>query len=262
MREIFTYTFLSVAEWKKFLILTLIFSIFTLLESLPFINIIVYIFEKILYLNVGVFLIYLLNRSSSENNYYENLQNNKISSFLFHFLPSAMGIMFGLILIAFFWFIFFIIILEFTGAMFIFANPINFIQSIATTAFITKILIGFYLVYLMFYSYIFLGKFGEALNKENFKDAFLSIIYSLFDFQFWIKTFNLKYFLIYFIWSLIVFSIYLVMMFIYLFEIFPSIQLNPNLSLIIIPLFSAISIILAYFTFFSAHFAYISAKNQ
>ena len=261
MREIFKYTFLSVAEWKKLLILILIFSIFTLLESLPLINIISYIFEKILYISVGAFLIYLLNHSSNENIYYENLQKNQIVVFLFHFLPTAMGIILGLILITFFWFLFLIIILEFTGAMFIFANPNNFFASILTTTFITKILIGFYLIYLMFYTYVFLGKFGEALNKDNFKDAFISIIYSLFDFQFWIKTFNLKYFLIYFIWSLITFSTYLVMIFIYIFEIFPSIQLNPNISLIIIPLFNAISVILAYFTFFSAHFAYKSAKD-
>ncbi len=261
MKEAFKYTFLTLAEWKKLLLLVLIVSIFTLLESLPLINIITYFFEKIILLSVGVFTVYLIKNSSSAEIYFENLQKNSFSTFLFHFLPPAMGIMFGVLIIGVFWFLFFIIILEFTGAMFVFANPDTFIQNIATTAFITKILIGFYLVYLMFYSYIFLGKLGEALSKENFKDAFLSIIYSLFDFQFWIKTFNLKYFLIYFIWSLIVFSFYSVMTFIYLFEIFPTIELNPDLSLIVIPLFSAISIILAYFTFFCAYFSYKSTTD-
>jgi len=261
MKEIFKYTFLSIAEWKKFLILILIFSIFTLLESLPLISVVTYIFEKILYLSIGAFLIYLIKNSQTAENFFENLQKNSISTFLFHFLPTAAGIIFGLLLIGFFWFLFFIIILEFTGSMFIFANPNNFLQSVAATTFITKILIGFYLVYLTFYSYVFLGKFGESLNKETFKEAFISIIYSLFDFKFWIKTFNFKYFLIYLVWSIIVFTIYLIMIFIYLFEIFPAIHLNPNISLIIIPLFSAISVILAYFTFFSAYFSYKSTTD-
>jgi len=261
MKEVFKYTFLSVAEWKKFLILILIFSITTILESFPLINIITFIFEKILYLSVGAFLVYLLKKSSNENTFFEYLQKNSFSTFLFNFLPTATGIMFALLLISFFWFAFFIIILEFTGSMFIFANPTNFFQSIAATTIIAKILIGIYLVYLTFYSYIFLGKFGEALSKETFKESFLSMIYSLFDFQFWIKTFNFRYFIIYLVWSLIVFTIYTIISIVYLFYLFPLIQFNPNFSLLIIPIFSAILIIIAYFTFFSAYFSYKSTTD-
>ncbi len=256
MKEIFKYTFLSVAEWKKFLIVVIIVSILTLIEAFPVISIAAFLFEKLLYLSIGVFLIYILKRSSTSEIYYENLQKNPVSTFLFHFLPSASGILLALLIIGVFWFMFFIFILEFTGSMFIFINPHNFINALIKTTFITKILIGFYLIYLMFYSYIFLGKFGESLNKETFKEAFLSMLSSLIDFRAWIKTFNFKYFLIFIVWSIILTVIYSLTSFIYIFNIFPTIQTNPNLSLIIIPLFVAITTILTYFTYFSAHFCY------
>ena len=256
MKEMFKYTFLSIAEWKKFLVLVLSISILTIFEAFPVISIVAFLFEKLIYLSVGVFLIYLVRHSSTAEIYYENLQKNPISTFLFHFIPSASGILFGLILIGFFWISFFIIILQLTGAMFILINPHNFLASLATTTIITKILIGFYFIYFLFFSYIFLGKLGEALTKENFKEAFISTISSLIDFNFWIKTFNLKYFLIYIVWSFITVIIYSATSFVYIFEIFPMIQLNPNLNLIIIPIFVAITTIISYFTFFSAYFSY------
>ena len=256
MKEVFKYTFLSIAEWKKFLVIVLLVSILTLFEAFPVISIVAFLFEKLIYLSIGVFLIYILKRSSTPEIFYENLKNNPISTFLFHFIPSASGILFGIILISAFWFIFFIMILQFTGSMFILVNPHNFISSLATISFVAKILIGFYLVYLMFFSYIFLGKFGEALNKESFKEAFLSMISALIDFQAWVKTFNLKYFIIFSIWSFVITIIYSITSFVYLFNIFPTLQTNPNLTLIIIPIFVGITTILTYFTFFSAHFAY------
>ena len=256
MKEVFKYTFLSIAEWKKFLIVVLIVSILTLIEAFPVISIAAFLFEKLLYLSIGVFLIYILKRSSTPEIYYENLQKNHISTFLFHFLPSASGILLALIIIGFFWFMFFILILQFSGAMFILVNPHNFLNALATTTFITKILIGFYLIYFMFYSYIFLGKFGEALNKEEFKTAFIAMLSSLIDFKGWIKTFNFKYFIIFTIWSVIIFVIYTFTAFVYIFNIFPTIQTHPNFTLIIIPIFVGITTILSYFTYFSAHFAY------
>lgn len=255
MREIFKYTFLSVAEWKKFLILVLSVSILTLFEAFPVIDTAAFLFEKLLYLSVGVFLIYILKRSSTPEIYFENLQKNPISTFMFHFIPSASGILLALIMIGMFWALFGLMIFEFTNSMFVFANPHNFLVAVSKTTFITKLLIGFYLVYLLFYSYVFLGKFGDALSKESFKAAFIAMILSLFDFKYWIKTVNLKYFLIYIVWNIIVLFIYSLTSFVYLFDIFPTLQTNPNISLLIIPIFVAIITILTYFTFFSAYFA-------
>ena len=255
MKEIFTYTFLSIAEWRKFFILVLLVSILTLLEAFPVISIAAFLFEKLIYLSVGVFLIYILRHSSTPEIFYENLEKNKISTFLFHFIPSASGILLALILIFSFWLFFLILILEFSASMYILVNPHNFLNALASANMLAKILIGFYLVYLLFYSYIFLGKFGEALSKENFKDAFLSMIMSLFDFKFWVKTFNLKYFLIYIVWSIIITLVYSIISFVYIVDIFPKLIINPDLTLLIIPIFVAISTILSYFTFFSAYFA-------
>jgi len=255
MKEAFKYTFLTIAEWKKFLIVILFVSILTILEAMPVISIIAFLFEKLIYLSIGVFLIYILKRSSTPEIYYENLSKNPISTFLFHFIPSASGILLALLLIGAFWFGFFILILEFTGSLFILANPHNFLNSLATISIIAKILIGFYLVYLLFYSYIFLGKLGDALSKETFKDAFISMIYSLFDFKYWIKTVNFKYFLIYLIWSIIILTLYSALSFTYIFYIFPLIITNPNLNLFIIPILVGITTILTYFTYFSAYFA-------
>jgi len=255
MKEIFKYTFLSVAEWKKFLIVILFVSILTLLEAFPVISIVAFLFEKLIYLSIGVFLIYILKRSSTPEIYYENLSKNHLSTFLFHFIPSASGILLALLIIGTFWFGFFIMILEFTGSIFVLANPHNFLNSLALTSIITKILIGFYSIYLLFYSYIFLGKFGEALGKETFKEAFISMIFSLFDFKYWIRTVNFKYFLIYLVWSIIILTLYSALSFIYIFYIFPMIINNPNLNLIIIPIFVGMSTILTYFTYFSAYFA-------
>ena len=255
MKEIFKYTFLTIAEWKKFLIVVLFVSILTLLEALPVVSIAAFLFEKLIYLSIGVFLIYILKRSSTPEIYYENLSKNPISTFLFHFLPSASGILLALLIIGTFWFGFFIMILEFTGSLFILANPHNFLNSLTTISIVAKILLGFYLIYLLFYSYIFLGKLGDALNKESFKEAFIAMILSLFDFKYWIKTVNLKYFIIYIIWNIIVITMYSLTSFVFIFMIFPTIQTNPNFSLITIPLFVAIVTILTYFTYFSAYFA-------
>ena len=222
MKEAFKYTFLSITEWKKFLIVILIVSILTLIEAFPVVSII---------------------------------------AFLFHFIPSASGILLALIIIGVFWFIFFVLILQFTGSMFVLINPYNenphnLLKALATTTFITKILIGFYLIYIMFYGYIFLGKLGEALNKETFKEAFIAMLSSLFDFKSWVKTFNLKYFIISTVWSIIITIVYTIISFVYIFDIFPTIQTHPNISLIIIPIFVAITTIITYFTFFSAYFSY------
>jgi hypothetical protein len=50
--------------------------------------------------------------------------------------------------------------------------------------------------------------------------------------------------------------------FFYVFVINPQILKNPNLSLLAIPLFVAISTILTYFTFFSAYFANEKAEKN
>ena len=261
MKEVFQYTFGTVAEWKKFLILVIFVSIITLLEAMPVISIVSFIFEKLIYLSVGVFLIYMVRHSSTFEIYLENLQRNAVSTFLFHYIPSAIGIMFGLFIISAFWIFFMVIILKFTNSVFILANPHHFLMALANTTFIAKISIGFYLVYFMFFSYIFLGKFGDALTKTNPKGAFFAIISSLIDFKFWIQTFNFKYFFIYLVWSIIVTFIYSAIIFIYNIQIIPTLANNPNLTLIVIPLFVAITTIITFYTYFSAYFAYKSTKD-
>ena len=255
MKEVFKYTFTTVAEWKKFFIVVLIISIFTLLEPYPFIGYTVLILEKLLYLSIGAFLIYIVKHSKDEKEYFENLKKNDVSTMLFHFFPTAAGIMLGSILISAFWFIFFFLILQFTNSLYILANPHSFFVAVSSSPVITQILLGFYSIYLLFFSYVFLGKLGEALGKNSFKGAFVSIILSLIDFQYWIKTFNLKYFIIYLVWSIVILFIYSAMSFTYIFVIFPNIVLNPNLSLLIIPILVAATTIITYFTFFSAYFA-------
>ncbi len=261
MKDIFRFTFLTLAEWKKLLFVILVISILTLVEPFPFIGITAYIFEKLLLLSVGVFLIYILRHSKTPDDYYDNLTRNGFGTFMFHFIPAAAGILMGTFLIISFWLAFLIIILQYTGAMFILLNPHDILGAIARTSYITQILIGLYSVYLLFFSYVFLGKLGDALSKESFKASFISIILSLFDFKYWIKTFNLRYFLIYLIWGIVVFGIYIILSFVWLFVVFPAIAHNPNISLIVIPLLVGISVILTYFTYFSAYFAHKTTGN-
>jgi len=256
MREVFAYTFTTIAEWKKFLLVVIIMSFLTFMEAFPVISIAAFLFEKLLYLSIGAFLIYLVINSKTIESYFENLKRNGFATFLFHFLPTASGILIGFILIGMFWFLFFILILEFTDSMQILANPHEIILSIQNSSTLTQVLLGFYLIYASFYSYVFLGKFGEALSKESFRGAFLSIISSLFDFKYWIKTFNLRYFVIYLVWSLIITLFYSAVAFTYLFVIFPAIITTPNLSLAIIPVLVGITTILTYYTYFSAYFAH------
>ncbi len=261
MKEVFKYTFLSVAEWKKFLFVVLIVSILTLIEPFPFLGITANIFEKLIYLSIGVFLVYLVKNSSTPEIFFENLQKNGFGSFLFHFIPVSAGILLGLFIIAIFWIMFFIMILQFTNTLYIIANPHEIFINITTAPFVTQVLLGFYSIYFLFYSYIFLGKFGASLSKENFKDAFLTIISSLVDFSYWISTFNLKYFVIYLVWSIISFLIYFFTLLGFILLIYPTILQHPNLSLILIPLLVAIYTILAYFTFFSSYFADKTTRN-
>jgi hypothetical protein len=217
--------------------------------------------EKIIYLSIGVLLIYLIKITNGEKEFFATLEKQPFSTFLFHFIPTAMGIIFGIFLIGVFFFSFFIIILKFTGSVFILANPHDFLLAISETSYITKILLGFWCTYLLFYSYVFLGKLGESLSKETFKESFLSIISSLFDFKFWISAFNFKYAGIYVVWSFLTSVILSVTTFAYLFYIFPLIITQPGSTLLLIPLLVAITTILTYFTFFSAYFAYKTAKD-
>ena len=261
MKEVFKYTFSAVADIQKFLFVTIILSILNLIEPFPFIGITAIGIEKLFLLSIGVFLIYIAKRSKNADEFYENFKMNSFGSFMFHFIPVAAGILLGGILILTFWTMFFVLILQFTNSLYILANPHGIFISIAHAPVITQILLGFYSIYFIFFSYIFLGKLGEALSKENFKDAFIAITTSLIDFRFWISTFNLKYFLIYIIWSLIIIILYSTLSFTYIFIIFPAILNNPNLFLIIIPVLAAITVILSYFTFFSAYFAYKTTGN-
>ncbi len=261
MKEVFKYTFATIAEWRKFLYVVLIVSILTLLEPFPFIGITVIVFEKLLYLSIGIFLIYILKRSKDEKEYFENLEKNGLGTFMFHFIPAASGILLGLFLIGTFWTMFFVLILQYTNSLFVLASPHSFFAAIASTSTLTQILLGFYLIYLSFYSYVFLGKFGEALSKENFKESFLAIMSSFIDFKYWIKTFNLKYFVIFIVWMVIIGVIYTITSLAYILLIYPVVIQNPNFSLIIIPLLVAITTILTYYTFFSAYFAYKTTGN-
>lgn len=258
MKNIFKYTFTTVADIKKFLFIILVVSILTLIEAFPVISIIGFIFEKLIYLSIGVLLIYIVKTTNNEDEFFNTLKKQSFLTFLIHFFPVASGIMLGIIVIFTFFATFFIIILQFSNSLFILANPHNILISLSKINFIAQLLIGLYSVYLLFFSYIFLGKLGEALSKENFKEGFLSTISSIIDFKFWIKSFNFKYLGIYFVWSIIVFTIYALISFTYIFYIFPLIIQNPNFSLIIIPLLVAITTIVTYFTFFSAYFAYKS----
>jgi hypothetical protein len=258
MKEVFKYTFITFAEWKKLLIVILLVSILTLIEAFPVISIVAFIFEKLIYLSIGGFLIYLVKNTKNIDEYFHNLKIQPISSFLFHFIPTAIGILLGNFIIISFWAFLFVIILNFSGSVYLLADPHSFLLNVQNASFITQIMLGIYLIYFLFFSYIYLGKLGEALDKEEFKGAFLSILSSLIDFKFWIKTFNLKYFLIYLIWSIILLIIYSILSFAYLFYIFPTIITNPNISLIVIPIFVAITTFLTYYTFFSSFFAYKS----
>ena len=261
MKDIFKYTFLTVAEIKKFLFVVILISIFSILQAFPVISIVSFFFEKLLYLSIGVLLIYLIKITNNDKEYFATLEKQPFSTFLLHFIPSAIGILLGFFIIFFVFASFFIIILKFTNSIFILANPHDLLFAISKTSLIAQTLLGFYSVYLLFYSYIFLGKFGEALSKETFKDSFLSIVSSLFDFKFWINTFNLKYMGIYFIWNIIIIFTYSIVIFAYLFYIFPMISVHLNSTLLFIPLLVAITTILTYFTFFSAYFAYKTAKD-
>ena len=261
MKDVFKYTFLTVAEIKKFLFVVTLVSILSIIEAFPVISIVSFVFEKLLYLSIGVLLIYIIKITNNDKEFFATLEKQPVSTFFLHFIPSAMGIMVGLFLIFAILGAFFIIILKFTNSIFILANPHDFLLAVSKTTYITKILLGFYSVYLLFYSYIFLGKFGEALSKETFKESFLSLISSVIDFKFWINTFNFKYMGIYFVWSVLITLIYTIIAFAYLFYIFPLILNHPNMTLILIPLLVAITTILTYFTFYSAYFAYNTTKN-
>jgi hypothetical protein len=260
MKNIFKYTFITLADYKKLLFVIVLMSILSVLQALPIISIISFILEKLLYLSIGVLLIYILKITKNENEFFATLEKQPFSTFFLHFLPSAFGIMIGFFILAAFFLSFLIIILKFTGSLFILASPHDILGAISHATFVAKVLIGFYFVYASFFSYVFLGKLGEALSKEDFKSSFLTILSTIVDFRYWINTFNLKYMGIYLVWSILVSVIYSIVSLTYILYIFPLIQTHPNFGIIIIPLLVAITTILTYFTFFSAYFANETTK--
>ena len=60
MKDVFKYTFLTVAEIKKFLFVVTLVSILSIIEAFPVISIVSFVFEKLLYLSIGVLLIYII----------------------------------------------------------------------------------------------------------------------------------------------------------------------------------------------------------
>jgi len=262
MKESFKYTFLTVAEIKKFSVVVLIMSIFTVIQPFPVISIISFLMEKILYLSIGAILIYIANNTKNDEEYYATLKKQPLSTFFLHFLPTAMGIMLGIFVLAAIFLAVFVFILKITNSVYILINPHTFFIQIANSPILTQTLLGFYSVYLIFYSYIFLGKLGEALSKENFKESFLSMLSTIYDFKFWINSFNLKYMLIFFVWSFIISITYSVVALMYLFYLFPLLLNDFGINVLIIPILVSITTILTYYTYFSAYFAYKStAKN-
>jgi hypothetical protein len=123
MKEVFKYTFTTFAEWKKLLIVVLLISILTLIEAYPVISFVAFIFEKIIYVSIGAFLIYLANNTKNIDEYFHNLKIQPISSFLFHFIPTAIGILLGNFIIFSFWAFLFVIILNFSGSVYLLADP-------------------------------------------------------------------------------------------------------------------------------------------
>jgi len=261
MKEVFKYTFAAIADWKKFLYVVLIVSIFTLLEPFPFIGTTFFILEKLLYLSIGVFLIYILKHSRNEKEFFENLEKNGLGTFMFHFIPAASGILLGLILLSLYWFLLFVIILKITNSLYVLGSPHSFFEALSSTSLTAQVLLALYFIYFSLFIYVFLGKFGDSLSRETFKEGFFTIISVLFDFKYWIKTFNLNYLLIFSVWFVIVNIINSIITLAYIVLVFPVILQNPNFSLLIIPLLVAISTILTYYTFFSAYFAHKTTKS-
>lgn len=150
MKEIFKYTFVTFAEWKKLLVVILLVSILTLIEAYPVISIVAFIFEKLIYLSIGGFLIYLVKSTKNIDEYFHNLKIQPVSSFLFHFIPTATGILLGNFIIFSFWALLFVIILNFTGSVYLLADPHTFLLNIQTASFLTQIMLGIYLIYFYF----------------------------------------------------------------------------------------------------------------
>jgi hypothetical protein len=156
MKEVFKYTFTTFAEWKKLLIVILIVSILTIIEAYPVISIVAFILEKMLYLSIGGFLIYLANNTKNIEEYFHNLKIQSISTFLFHFIPTAIGILLANFIIFSFWGGLFIMILTISGSVYLLADPHTFLMNLQTASFLTQIMLSIYLIYFLFFSYVFL----------------------------------------------------------------------------------------------------------
>lgn len=261
MKEIFQYTFSAISEYKKLSILGILISVLSFLEMYPVISIVAYIFEKIVIFSVGAILIYLIIRSKDADDFYDHIKLQPVSTFLFHFLPTAMGIVLGnLILIAVFAVLLFIA-LYFTNAMgILMMSPHSINPDAIPTMFLIDLII--ITIYFFLISYIYLGKLGNALAKDNFKESFLEIISVAIDYKYLKSSFNLKYFAIYFVWSLIIFLFYSFSTFVFNLYIYPQLRLEAGSisPLIFIVVLSFGGVIISYFTFISAYFANKSIK--
>ena len=257
MKKVFKYTFASISEYKKFILLSIIISILSFLEMYPVISIIAYLIEKIIIFSVGAMLIYLLIRSKDPNSFYNHIKIQPLSTFLLHFLPTAMGIILGNIILLAAFLIISYLVLYFTnslGELFLLLNPHNF--SFENISSVVLFYIAFVLFYSSIVSYIYLGKLGAALEKDNFKDSFLTIVSSAIDYKYLIKSFNKTYFVIFLVWSLITFAFYSFSGFVFNLYIYPILRISFNIQpIIFIIILSISSLIINYFTFISAFFA-------
>ncbi|WP_457564319.1 hypothetical protein [Caminibacter sp.] len=171
-----------------------------LISLVPVIGIISGILLSFVVYSYQVYLGKNISGLNSEEEVVKFAKETKLGDFLFKYFNVAAGIWVGsLIVFGVIGFIFFVLGLaplihdyqmyKYTGNMYLSSSVI--------------VVNLFFLLIYGFLFYVFPGVVGEAMKTETFADS-LKKMFLLINPKFWVKTFNVKYFLLILGWSIIV----------------------------------------------------------
>ena len=251
MRDVLAYTFFALKDYKKSFSIVFLLTIFSYLERLPFISLILFIFEKILLFSIGSLIIYLLSKSKNYEHFYKNIKLQPISTLFFHFLPTAMGAVFGLMILMF----------SITGLLYFvlslftvpFVFDMNIIFTYLDSSIFLSLMLLFYSFYILLVIYVLFGKVSLSLNSHNFKGAFLAIISSLVDYKYFLRT-NIKYFSLFIFYFFVAVFYYIISTFIFNWIIYKDLFVSPfNIMDIFLIFF------ISFFTLFNIYLFFISS---
>jgi hypothetical protein len=256
MGESLYYTIYTLKDYRKVGILTAIFYLLSLTFFIPNLSVMTLLIGLLLLFSASSFFVYLSNRTTGLENYIYNLKNQSLWATFLHCLPSAVALLFSVVVVGGVALLLYLYIQDFqlmnnwprSLLYFITHRPRLF-------TFFTTLL----LLYTFIISYNFPGKLGAMLQTRPLPRKVATLFSTFVDLRFFINALHLSYFAVYFRWVFVSFTL-----FYFVGEVFFAVldKLGVIGAVLTLLLTDFIFIFTIIYTFFSANEAYYIYKRE